>query len=301
MTPALTLRAGRRLLAPLWLVVVVAAAVSGCGPAGGSTPAPQSAVTRSVEAARATPDARLLAVGDVGTGDGQEQATAKAAVARGAGRWDALLLLGDNIYENGDPAKAKQAVLAPFADVLATGTPLLAALGNHDVRQGHGPAQLSALGQPGRWFSRAVGPLTVIVLDSNDPTNPVQLSWLDAALASASTPWTVVAMHHPMYSAGYHGSDLAVRAAFGPLIAKYHVPLVLAGHDHDYQRSRMIDGTTYLVSGAGAKLRDTGSDENTAVSLSTRHFLDLSAYSDHLVVQAVDQGGEVIDGVVLRR
>ncbi len=291
------------MLVPLGLATALL--VAGCsGPTGGptgTTGSTSSAVTDSIRSAQAEPGSRLVVVGDVGTGDAQEQATADAAATRGAGSWDALVLLGDNIYENGDPAKAQEAVLGPFSEVLAPGIPLLAALGNHDVGQGNGPAQLAALGQPGRWFSRAVGLVTVVVVDSNDPNNPEQLAWLDGALSAASTPWTVVAMHHPMYSAGVHGSDLAVRAAFGPLFAKHRVPLVMAGHDHDYQRNRVVDGTTYLVSGAGAKLRPTGSNTDTVVSRSVRNFLDLSAYEDRLVVQAVDQQGAVIDGVVLNR
>lgn len=292
--------ARRRVLVPLGLAALLTAGCS--GPTGGPIAASASAVADSIRAAQAEPGSRLVVVGDVGTADPQEQATADAVTARGADGWDALVLLGDNIYdEGGDPVRAQQAVLGPFSKVLTPGVPLLAALGNHDVQADHGSAQLAALGQPGRWFSQAVGLVTVVVVDSNDPTNPDQLAWLDGALASASTPWTVVAMHHPMYSAGFHGSDLTVRAAFGPLIAKHRVPLVLAGHDHDYQRSRVIDGTTYVVSGAAAKLRPTGSNDDTVASLSVRNFLDLSAYEDRLVVQAVDQQGRVLDGVVLDR
>ena len=62
---------------------------------------------------------RLLVAGDVGTGDEQERRTAAAAAARGGARgWDALVLLGDNIYDDGDPARAPAAVLEPFRPVL---------------------------------------------------------------------------------------------------------------------------------------------------------------------------------------
>jgi len=209
------------------------------------------------------------------------------------------VLLGDNIYEPGDPRQAGRAVLDPFAPVLRPGVPLLAALGNHDTDSGYGPAQLEALGQPGPWFARRFGPLLLVVLDSNRPTDPEQLAWLRRTLAKDDARWTVAAMHHPMRSAGHHGSDLDVRRAFAGLFEEFDVQLALAGHDHDYQRSRSIHGTTYLVSGAAAKLRATGSNADTVVSQSIRHFLDLSAYDDRLVVQAVDQNGTVLDGVVI--
>ena len=92
-------------------------------------------------------------------------------------------------------------------------------------------------------------------------------------------------------------SDLEVRAAFAPLFKQYGVQLALAGHD--YQRTRSIDGTTYLVSGAAAKLRPAGSNADTVMSQSVRHFLDVSVYADRLVVQPVDQAGRVFDGLVL--
>jgi hypothetical protein len=37
---------------------------------------------------------------------------------------------------------------------------------------------------------------------------------------------------------------------------QYGVQLVLAGHDHDYQRSEAINGITYVVSGAGSRTTD---------------------------------------------
>jgi hypothetical protein len=50
------------------------------------------------------PLARLVAVGDVGTGGDAEYATAAAVDRLDAGRdLDALLLLGDNVYPDGDP------------------------------------------------------------------------------------------------------------------------------------------------------------------------------------------------------
>lgn len=262
---------------------------------------PPGAVPTAQQASAGVPLVRLAVAGDVGTGDDQARATAAAMTSQGGPRgWDGLLLLGDNIYPDGSAARADAAVLTPFRDVLRPGTALVAALGNHDEDFGNGPAQLAALGQPGPWFARRFGPLQVIVLDSNRPEDPAQLAFLESTLRTTRARWTVVTMHHPMYSAGYHGSSLAVRSAFGPLLQRYRVPLVLAGHDHDYQRSRLIGATTFLVSGAAAKLRPAGRNVDTVVSTATRHFLDLSVYPQQLVVRAVDQQGRVFDGLVLR-
>jgi hypothetical protein len=79
------------------------------------------------------------------------------------------------------------------------------------------------------------------------------------------------------------------------------VPLVLAGHDHDYQRSTPQDGVTYVVSGAGAKVRPTGSRDSTAVSSSTLHYVDLLVYEERLVGRAIDQSGRLVDSFTIDR
>ena len=94
--------------------------------------------------------------------------------------------------------------------------------------------------------------------------------------------------------------DLAILVeGDGRLFNQYGVQLVLAGHDHDYQRSEAIDGTTYVVSGAGSRTRPTSHADFTAVSWSTQHFVDIQVWEDHLLLQAVAQDGLVYDAVEL--
>jgi len=75
---------------------------------------------------------------------------------------------------------------------------------------------------------------------------------------------------------------------------------VLAGHDHDYQRSVPDDGITYVVSGGGAKLRPTGADEFTIVSASELHFLDITINAASIDVVAIGITG-VLDTFTLTR
>ena len=243
---------------------------------------------------------RLALVGDVGDGGRHLRATAEAIarVDRAAPPLDALVLLGDNVYPAGDPSRLRSTVFEPFATVLAHAE-LLAVIGNHDVKRGHGAGQVAALGMPGRWWSRSVGDLLVVGLDSNTPDDPAQRDWLGATLAGATEPWRVVVLHHPPFSAGYQGSDLAVRRAFVPLLARHGVQLVVAGHDHDYQRSVPIDGVTYLVTGAAAAKRRTGVAAFTAVSFAWRHFVELVVQADGLVVRAVGPDLTVADEAVI--
>ncbi len=247
------------------------------------------------------PLVRLAAVGDVGTGSSAQQATADAMADAGRDRaFDALLLLGDNVYPDGDPAQLDEVVFEPFAATLDDGAQLLAVLGNHDVQNNDGDEQAAALGMPGRWYSRRLGPVLFVGLDSTRADDPAQKAWLEQTLAAATAPWKIVTMHHPMYSAGWHGSDETAREAFQATLERNGAQLVLAGHDHDYQRSRPINGVTYIVSGGAAKLRPTGRAAFTAVSWSALHLVDIAVWDDRITVRALGQDGLVYDEVTIR-
>jgi Calcineurin-like phosphoesterase len=247
------------------------------------------------------PELHLAVAGDVGDSGARLDATA-AGIERMDARQavDDLLLLGDNAYPVGEPAELRDTVFTPFGPLLAGGTELLAVLGNHDVKQGHAAGQVAALGMPGRWWAHHQDDLLVVGLDSTRVDDPDQLAWLEATLASATERWRIVMLHHPAYSAGYQGSNLAVRRRFAPLFSRYGVQLVLSGHDHDYQRSKPIDGVTYVVSGGAAGTRRTGEDDFTAVSYSWHHFVELAVLPDRLVLRSVSPDLRVADEAVIR-
>ncbi len=81
--------------------------------------------------------------------------------------FDGLVLLGDNVYPNGDPERLDATVFEPFATILDQGTSLLPVRGNHDIQDGHAAGQVDTLGMPGRWYSTQIGPMLLIALDSN--------------------------------------------------------------------------------------------------------------------------------------
>ena len=248
------------------------------------------------------PVLRIAVAGDVGDSGGRLTSTGAAmADLAGPQGYDELLLLGDNAYPAGDPEALRRTVFQPFGPVLDGGAELLAILGNHDVMDGNAAGQVEALGMPGRWWSVERAGVLIVGLDSNDGDDPEQVAWLDRTLARSDAPWRIVALHHPPYSAGYQGSALRIRATFSPIFERHGVQLVLSGHDHDYQRSDVIGGVTYVVSGAAAGTRRTSTESFTAVSFSWHHFLDVAVFADALVVRAVNQDGRVADEAVLAR
>ena len=248
------------------------------------------------------PPLHLAVVGDSGdSGSGLDRTAAAVSEVGDQQPFDLLLLLGDNVYPDGDPERLDETVFIPFGPVLDQGVDLYAILGNHDVMRTDGSAQMEALGMEGRYWSTDLGDVLLVGLDSNSFDDPDQLEWLEATLRSSDDPWKIVAIHHPPYSAGYQGSSLEIRRELAPLMEEYGVQLVLSGHDHDYQRSTTINGVTYVVSGAGSGSRRTGEDDFTAMSFSWLHFLDIAVYPDHLVVRPVNDELRVADELVLER
>ncbi len=262
-------------------------------------------IPAATEAATTVPDdagpmVRLAVAGDAGTGGPAAYATTAAMdVLDRQHDFDALLLLGDNIYANGDPTQIDATVFEPFATVLDNGTQLLAVLGNHDVDAGNGPAQAAALGMPGPWYSTVIGDAEIVALDSNQSANVDQLAWLEETLRTSQSRWVIAIMHHPAYSGGWHGSTAGVQEDFVPLFERYGVDLALAGHDHDYQRTEPINGITYVVTGAASKLRPTGVESFSEVAYSVHSFVDLSIYPDRIALQAIDHEGRAIDQFTL--
>jgi hypothetical protein len=237
----------------------------------------------------------LAVAGDVGEpGDRIDETGLAVARVAQAEPFDALLLTGDNVYPDGDPAGLADTVFGPFSDVLDEGTDLLAVVGNHDAKGVWADAQLAALGMAGRHWVARYGDVVVVGLDSTD-LGADQLAFLDDELGASTSRWRIVAIHHPPYSAGYQGSSEDVRDALAPILERHGVQLVISGHDHDYQRSMPIGGVTYVVSGAGALTRRTGEDDFTAVAYSWHHFVDVAIIGDRLVLRAVGQDGSVFD------
>jgi predicted phosphodiesterase len=90
-------------------------------------------------------------------------------------------------------------------------------------------------------FSFDYGKVHWTVLDSNvyaDWDSPKLRAWLEADLSAArGADWRIVALHHPLFqSSRSHFDDQWLRP-LSPLLEKYGVDLVLAGHVHNYQRT----------------------------------------------------------------
>ena len=247
---------------------------------------------------------RWLATADSGSGDSKQQAVADqmAAVQRRQ-PVDLVILGGDNIYNDGDLSKVDGAFTRPYSALLKAGVPFHAVLGNHDIRTANGDPQVAyrPFGMAGRWYSLRRGPVEFFMLDTNVNANwSRQLPWLRTSLAASKAPWKVVVGHHPIYSAGLYGNDPEAQGRLSPLFKKYGVQLYINGHEHDYERTKAIDGTTYLTLGiGGAHLRPILANGNTAVCASVHGFVELEASPTSLSINAWDSHGKPLDQATL--
>ena len=286
-----------------WLTVIIAVLALAAvvvwqwefvwGQLPGAVGAPEETIVVTSRADQSDPEVRLAVLGDVGTGEPDALATANLVVESSSpDNFDGLVLLGDNVYPDGEPSRLDATILEPFGPVLDDGAALLAVLGNHDVAYGNGDAQVETLGLPGRWYSVEIESVLFIGLDSNLVADSEQTTWLETTLANSDpTQWVIVAMHHPAYSAGYHGATSDVQKSWVPLFEQYDVDLVLAGHDHDYQRMFPINGVHYIVSGGGSQLRATRFADYTSYAASVLHFVDIEVWDDRMDLTAVSKDG----------
>lgn len=276
----------QRLTRPRVLVALLTlAALTGCGESGGSV--------------------GLIAFGDAGNGSKTQH-----EVADEMEKWaddhrvDALLEVGDVVYDTGDPKRFDEVVDTPYAD-LTEERPLWVALGNHDVITNNGDELVAHLDLPGHWYEQVLGDgdvsVQLIVLDSND-VSPTQTEWLVERLAAGSFDWRIVAFHHPPYSCGPHGDTPSTLATWVPILRALDVDLVLSGHDHSYQRFHDSKLTYIVTGGGGADTSDVSVCNSGAIadaSAKRHHFLGIEVTENELIVTAVARTGETLDTVTL--
>jgi hypothetical protein len=232
------------------------------GPASPATGADGADEARSAlaQTARSSADpVRVVATGDIacdpadgsfngGSGVGDE-CRAKA-VARVIAKADpqALLTLGDHQYDDGRYPKFRRSYDLSYGTFKAITYP---SVGNHEYYSSHRAlgffeyfgAQAGTRGEG--WYSFDLGAWHLIALNSNcdmvgcDRGSP-QYDWLRSDLREDQSACTLAFWHHPRFSSGPHGNDPAV-APFWRLLRRDRADLVLAAHDHIYERFRRQD------------------------------------------------------------
>ena len=189
------------------------------------------------------------------------------------------------------------------AAALLSGVPFYPVLGNHEH---NAPAYFELFYTPGqdgkgRNWAQAVGGVLFIGIDgaANWGAEPSR-AWLEGVLKGSKEKFIFLATHYPAWSSSQHGSDRGAQKLIMPLLAKYSVTAMLAGHDHVYERSEppADRGVTCIVTGgAGAPIYGKGRKANpySKVFASKPHYCVFDVKGDACQMKVYDLKGRVID------
>ncbi len=222
-------------LAALTLLVPVFASAS-------DTPAAGQAKPR----AKAAPAYTLYAAGDIA------DCAKKPALQTGAAKTANLIAaalekdpqafavtLGDNTYPVGAPSEFTECYEPTWGRFKERTLP---SPGNHDYGQPKALGYYNYFGElagPDRrgYYSKKLGNWTLYSLNSQLSGNAMQtqLQWLKEELQKNKSRCTLAFWHHPAYSSGGHGNNKQMWPAW-KLLADAGADIVLASHDHDYER-----------------------------------------------------------------
>ncbi len=106
-------------------------------------------------------------------------------------------------------------------------------------------------------------------------------------------------MHYPPYSSGQHGSTDWARWPY----AEWGADVVLAGHDHTYERLDE-NGLTYIVNGLGGNGRYDFVDilDGSLVRYNADYgAMRVEATDTHIVFEFINRKGAVVDTFELRK
>lgn len=255
-------------------------------------------------AASETPLLRFVSLADTGTGAKSQYAVAKAMTRyQSQNEFNLAILAGDNIYNNGEIEKINAVFERPYQPLLKQGVKFHACLGNHDIRTDNGDPQVSYQGfnMQGRYYTFRRNSVQFFALDTNHNADwKNQLIWLDQELSRTDAPWKIVFGHHQIYSSGNYGVNQPLIKVLTPIFKKHGVQLYINGHDHNYERTRTINGTTYLICGAGAGVRPVGRSAWTEYSASKLSFAAFNVYSDRIVISGIDTKNRVFDRGIIK-
>ncbi len=246
---------------------------------------------------------------------------------------------GDTSYAEGDPFQWN--LYFDQIEPLASKAPYMAVPGNHEREGAQGFHQYDTRFHPpeaedGRWWAFQHGDILVLGLaseracmsspvstatlnadeaddcETSEPVEayPPQLEWFEQTLeAAADDPtirWRIVLTHHLFWSSSVHAGARGLVEHYMPLMDEHGVDVVVQGHDHVYERTKLLadgelseTGILYLTNGAaGSGNYDWAGDEpDFTAARDNEHYgtLVLEINGDQLDGRFVALDGTVID------
>ena len=220
------------------LAAVGAAALYLCSCSGAPTapaPVPSENVAPTPRSFGAS-EARLVGAGDIATcGSPGSELTALLLDAMNG----TVFTTGDNVYPNGSFEQFRDCYDPSWGRHRDRTRPTA---GNHDYEMPNAAAYYnyfgSNAGPAGRgYYSYSAGEWHVVTLNSEIDVRAgsPQEQWLRMDLLSNPTSCTAVIWHRPRYSSGPNGDNKDMQDIWRT-IQEFNADIVLAGHDHLYER-----------------------------------------------------------------
>jgi predicted phosphodiesterase len=245
-------------------------------------------------------------------GDNRSDAAMHAGVVRLIEKApaDFLLHTGDMV-QTGDNESEWQEFFGVENKLLASRC-LFASVGNHELTAPDPTGQVNFLKyfatieddgreRPHLYGSFRWSNTRFFMLNAMDTWTGEERDWLKSELAAAMNEpglvHRIAVLHHGPFSSGRHGGNARLIAnGIVDIFRDNKVDLVLAGHDHLYERGEG-QGIKYIVSGgAGAPLYSRGkTTPETQKFESVNHYLEVAIDGDAVSVDARRVSGSVIE------
>jgi hypothetical protein len=261
---------------------------------------------------------KFFVLGDFGNSY-PAQKDVRAQMEKSAEGIDFWITTGDNAYSSGTYDQFQDHVFGIYPELMVA-IPMYPTPGNHDWGMGTLDAYRDNFFLPENslsaddyeaYYSFDYGPVHFLMLDSergktaiSDERTDDMRDFAEADLAAAGRPWKIAAFHHPIIS-GMPGreADILMADNFSPVFEEHGVQLVLAGHNHMYERFVPLkggkpadDGVTYVTTGGGgASLYSVGTNDYQAVVEPHYHYMIIEADPCELKGRAIDSTGAEID------
>jgi len=189
---------------------------------------------------------------------------------------------------------------------------MFASIGNHELAGEKGVGAAAFLkyfaspdeggkDRPKLYGSVRWGNTRFFLLNAMDDWSGEERAWLkeelDRAMNEAGLAHRFAVLHHGPYSSGPHGGNERLhKNGVMPILKEGKVDLILAGHDHAYERGTG-EGIKYVVSGgAGAPLYPRKrNDPETAVFESVHHFVEVSVAGEKVDMVVKRASGSVLE------
>lgn len=278
---------------------------------------------------------KLMLLGDTGRGNLIQNQIASLLRKENP---EAVMIAGDLVYPDFRPGYEDFRHFSVYKEQMKS-VPFFFTIGNHDLYQGDthyinafylptnnlpdlglkNPEVPYRFSGTEHFYSFDVGDAHVSVLYNpwyahhNFSKDTNQLHWLTNDLAKTSKPWKLLLMHFPVASSSGHGwssydgnaqpDTFDFANTIYPIVAKYKVDLMMAGHSHAFEKFNPVAGCIPVVSGAGGASPYSfyrffpGALQYWPKNNAAR----ISIKDEQLKLEALDTNGQVFDWFVINR